>query len=50
MALGNLLVPGHSTIWMVVDHWPTALAVDVGWGCLDIFILIYLFSSLSPFL
>ena len=50
MALGNLLVPGQPTIWMVVDHGPTALAVDVGGGCLDIFILIYPFSSQSPFL
>ena len=28
----------------------TALAVGVGGGCLDIFTLIYPFSSLSPFL
>ena len=50
MALGNLSVPGRPTIWMVVGHGPTALAVGAGGGCLDIFILIYPFSSLSPVL
>ena len=50
MALGNLPVPGRPTIWMVVEHGPTALAVGAGGGCLDIFILIYPFSSLSPVL
>ena len=35
---------------MVVGHGPTALAVGAVGGCLDIFILIYPFSSLSPFL
>ena len=50
MALGNLPVPGCPTIWMVVGQGPTALAVGAGGACLDIFILIYPFSSLSPFL
>ena len=27
---------------------PTALTVGAGWGCLDIFTLIYPFSLLSP--
>ena len=31
-----------------VEHRPTALAVCAGGGCLDIFILIYPFSHLSP--
>ena len=31
-----------------VGQGPTALAVDAGRGCLDIFTLIYPFSSLSP--
>ena len=48
MALGNLPVPGRPTIWMVVGQGPTALAVGVGGGCLDIFILISPFSSLAP--
>ena len=39
MVLGKLPVPGHPTIWMIVGQ---------GWGgCLDIFTLLYLFSSLS---
>ena len=48
MTLGNRPVPGRPTVWMAVGHGPTALAVSG--GCLDIFILIYPFSSLSPFL
>ena len=47
MALGNLPVPGHPTIWMIVGQGPTALAVGAGGGCLDIFTLIYLFSPVS---
>ena len=50
MALGNLPVPGRTTVWMVVGHGPTALAVSTGGGCLNIFILIHPFSSLCPFL
>ena len=45
---GTLPVPGHPTIWMIVGQGPTALAVDAGGGCLDIFTLIYPFSPLSP--
>ena len=33
---------------MVQGQGPTALAVGAGGGCLDIFILIYHFSPLSP--
>ena len=46
--LGKLQVPGRPTILITVGQGPTALAVGAGGGCLDIFTLIYLFSSLSP--
>ena len=36
------------TILNIVGQGPTALAVGAGGGCLDIFTLIYPFSSLSP--
>ena len=48
MVLGKLPVPGRPTIWFSVGQGPTALAVGAGGGCLDIFTLIYPFSSLSP--
>ena len=48
MVLGKLPVPGRPTIWITVGHGPTALAVGAGWGCLDIFNLVYRFSFLSP--
>ena len=48
MVLGKLPVPGRPTIWMIVGQGPVALAVGAGGGCLDIFTLLYLFSSLSP--
>ena len=48
MLLGKLPVPGRPTIWMIVGQGPTALAVGAGGGCLDIFILIYPLSPLSP--
>ena len=48
MVLHKLPVPGRPTIWITVGQGPTALAVGAGGGCLDIFILIYPFSSLSP--
>ena len=48
MVLGKLPVPGRPTIWITVGQGPTALAVVAGGGCLDIFILIYPFSPLSP--
>ena len=46
--LGKLPVPGRPTILITVGQGPTALAVGVGGSCLDIFTLIYPFSSLSP--
>ena len=48
MVLGTLPVPGRPTIWMTVGQGPIALAVGAGGGCLDIFTLLYLFSSFSP--
>ena len=48
MVLGKLPVPGRPTIWMTVGQGPIVLAVGAGGGCLDIFTLLYLFSSLSP--
>ena len=50
MVLGKLLVPGRPTIGISVGQGPTALAVRAGGGCLVIFTLLYLFSSLSLFL
>ena len=48
MVLGKLPVPGRPTIWMIVGQGPIALAVGAGWGCLDIFTLLYPFPfSLS---
>ena len=41
MVLGKLPLSGRPSIWIIVG---------AGWGCLDIFILLYLFSPLSPFL
>ena len=46
--LGKLPVPGRPTILITVGQGPTALAVGAGGGGLDIFTLIYPFSSLSP--
>ena len=46
--LGKLPVPGRPTILITVGQGPTALAVGAGGGCLDIFTLIYPFSSFSP--
>ena len=49
--LGKLPVPGRPTICITtVGQGPIALAVGAGGDCLDIFTLIYPFSSLSPFL
>ena len=47
MVLGKLPVSGHPTIWITVGQGPTALAVAAGGVCLDIFTLIYTFSSFS---
>ena len=37
MALGNLPVPGHPTIWMIVGQGSTALAVGAGGGLCEHF-------------
>ena len=47
MVQGKLPVPGRPTIWIIVGHGLTALAVGAG-GYLDIFIFIYPFFPLSP--
>ena len=47
MVLGKLPVPGRPTIRMIVGQGPTALVVGAGGGCLDIFTLVYPFSSFS---
>ena len=47
MVLGKLPVPGRPTILMTVGQGPIALAVGAGGGGLDIFTLIYPFSSFS---
>ena len=44
----NLQCRGILLVLIRIGQGPTALAVGAGWGCLDIFILIYPFSSLSP--
>ena len=46
--LGKLPVPGRPTIRITVGQGSTALAVGAGWGCLDIFTLIYPFCPLDP--
>ena len=48
MVLGKLPVPGRPTILITVGQEPIALAVGAGGGGLDIFTLIYSFSSPSP--
>ena len=48
MVLGKLPVPGRSTILITVGQGPIALAVGAGGGGLDIFTLVYPFSSFSP--
>ena len=47
MVLGKLPVPGRPTIWITVGQGPIALDVGAGGGGLDIFTLIYPFSSFS---
>ena len=44
----NFQCRGVLLVWIRVGQGPTALAVGAGGGCLDIFSLIYPFSSLSP--
>ena len=47
MVLGKLPVPGRPTILIKVGQGPNALAVGAGGSDLDIFTLIYPFSSFS---
>ena len=47
MVLGNLPVPGRFTILITVVQGPIALAVGAGGDSLEIFTLIYPFSSFS---
>ena len=47
MVLGKLPVPGRPTVLITVGQGPIALAVGAGGGGLDIFTLIYPFSSFS---
>ena len=44
----NFQCRGVLLIWIRVGQGPNALAVGAGGGCLDMFTLIYHFSSLSP--
>ena len=46
--LGKLPVTGRPTILITVGQGPTARAVGAGGGCLNIFTLLYPFSSLFP--
>ena len=48
MVPGKLPLPGRLTSWIIVGQEPIALTVGVGWGCLGIFTLPYLFSPLFP--
>ena len=48
MVLGKLPVPGRPTVLMTVGQGPIALAVGAGEDGLDIFTLVYPFSSFSP--
>ena len=47
MVLGNLPVPGRPTIFIKVGQGPITLAVGASKDGLDIFTLIYPFSSFS---
>ena len=44
----NFRCRGVQRFGLIVGQRPIALAVGAGGGCLDIFTLLYLFSSLSP--
>ena len=47
MVLGKLPVPGRPTVLIPVGQGPIALAVGAGGDGLDIFTLVYPFSSFS---
>ena len=42
-------MPSRPTICMILGQGPTVLAVGADEGCLDIFVLIYLYSFFSSF-
>ena len=44
----NFHCRGVLQTWLTVGQGPIGLSVGAGGGCLDIFTLLYLFSSLSP--
>ena len=44
----NFQCRGIQLILIIVGQGPTALTVGAGRGCLDIFILVYHFTFLSP--
>ena len=44
----NFQCRGVVLIWMIVGQGLIALALGAGGGCLDIFTLVYLLTSLSP--
>ena len=48
MVLGKFPVPGRPKVLIIEGQGPIALAVGAGRSCLDIFTLLYPFSSLSP--
>ena len=48
MVLGKLPVPERPTFRMIVGQGPIVLGVGAGGFFLDIFTLLYIFSSLSP--
>ena len=43
----NFQCRGVLLIWIIIGHWPTALVVGAGGGCLDSFTLSFYFSSFS---
>ena len=48
MVLGKLSVPGRPTNLDNSRAGSISVSVGAGWGCLDIFSLVYLFSFISP--
>ena len=47
MVLGKFPVPGVLLIWAILGQRPNVIAVAADGSCLDIFSLIYHFSSFS---
>ena len=50
MVLGKLPVPGRPTYLKLSRARAYCACSRCGWGCMDIFSLVYHFSFLSPFL